>query len=160
MKKRSIRNLLAVLLLIGCSNADKKDKANDSNDSTANGTASQAGSLLTGCYRQIIDRDSIVLNITERNGTVTGTAAFKNYQKDSSRGTVKGKRENGQLVLLYEFFSEGMNSVMELVFKPAPDGMIKGSGELVNRGDTVVFKNKTAIAFPEQDKLIRIKCAD
>jgi hypothetical protein len=155
-----MKYLTFILLLIACNNADKENKGGDNRDSGANGTATQPGSLLTGCYRQIIDRDSIILNINESNGMVTGTAAFKNYQKDSSHGTVKGKRQNGQLVLLYDFFSEGMHSVMELVFKPAPDGMIRGTGELLNRGDTVFFKNKNAITFPEQDKLIRIKCPD
>src|SRR4051812_19511817 len=69
---------------------------------------------ISGCYMQVIARDTIIANLQQNNSTVSGTLMFDNYEKDASKGSVTGSVDGDIIRLLYSFASEGMNSVMEV----------------------------------------------
>ncbi len=154
--KQIFASIFLLSFFISCTNDENTTAAVEKKDEQPKNSADTL--LISGCYLKVYERDSIYLDIHNRDSIISGTVAFKNYQKDSSHGTVEGKVQDGKLILWYDFFSEGMQSVMQLAFKPTPDGMIRGTGELLNKGDTVYFRNIDSLQFAEKDKLIRVKC--
>ena len=83
---------------------------------------------------------------------------FDNYEKDASHGTVKGQLQNGNIVLWYNFNSEGMHSVMEAVLKPVSSGLIRGIADITNRGDTALLQHDK-LNFDPANTLERFDCS-
>ena len=96
-----------------------------------------------GCYIANLAKDVYTLNIkTQVGANVTGTLAFKNFEKDSSGGTFVGTYQNGTLLGDYSFASEGMNSVLQTIFKKSGNTFIRGYGEMNATGDRFADLNK------------------
>ncbi len=139
---------------------------NDSVNTTAEKKGStQPGQVLpvstedfSGCYRKVLQRDTILLQIQQSGDSVSGTMSFDNYQKDSSSGTVKGSVQKDTIVLWYNFFSEGMHSVMEIILKKTEDGLVRAVGPIESRGDTALFRNHNELKFDPQQTLKKIVC--
>ncbi len=95
----------------------------------------QDSSSILGCYIATIGNDVYTLNIqSQENGKAFGTLAFKNYQKDSSSGMFTGSYQDGILLGDYAFRSEGMDSVMQVVFKKTGQDFVRGYGEMNAEG--------------------------
>jgi hypothetical protein len=148
--------LLAAVLVASCTNSSTPVKEPEK-ASTETSPVPQKNSY-SGCYRQVIKRDTILLRLQQSGTALTGVMAFDNYEKDSSHGTVNGSVENGLLVLWYRFFSEGMESVMQFVLRPSESGMIRGTGEIINRGDTALFKDLGSLQFDTNAGLMKAPC--
>jgi hypothetical protein len=155
MKKYS---LYFFLLLTACSNSsDPSDVNNDSSRVLINDNNGSMNEGLSGCYRQVIGRDTILLQLEEYNARFTGKMEFDNFEKDASNGTVKGHLENGNIVLWYDFNSEGMQSVMEVILKPVSLGLIRAVGDVTSKGDTVLL-NHDKINFDPSNTLYQVDC--
>lgn len=103
---------------------------------------------IVGCYAMNSNKDVYTLNVISQEGkNVTGTLAFKNFEKDSSRGTFTGTYNNGILLGKHAFTSEGMDSVMEVAFKKVGDYFVRGYGPVSNEGTQ--FANPTTIKYDE-----------
>ena len=86
---------------------------------------------IKGCYIASLGQDVYTLKIeSEESGEFTGSLSFKNFQKDSSSGTYIGTYKDGILLGDYSFQSEGMFSVMQVIFKREGDIFIRGFGDL------------------------------
>lgn len=84
---------------------------------------------IKGCYVAHLANDVYSLKITMQNSKdVEGILVFYNAEKDSSYGAFKGTYENGILYGNYSFRSEGMDSVMDVIFKKVANGFQRGSG--------------------------------
>jgi hypothetical protein len=153
---RFISIAMAVVMATSCANSSTSATGSE-NDSTATSPVSQKMSY-SGCYRQVIKRDTILLRLQQSGAALTGVMAFDNYEKDSSHGTINGSVENGLLVFWYRFFSEGTESVMQVVLRPTESGMIRATGEMINRGDTALFKDPGALQFDNNAGLIKVAC--
>lgn len=95
-----------------------------------------------GCYVSRTGNDVYTLNIQNQTGeNVSGALAFKNYQKDSSSGTFDGTYKDGILLGDYSFQSEGMFSVMQVIFKKMEGGFVRGYGEVNDEGTRFVDVN-------------------
>ncbi len=102
-----------------------------------NGTPSPVATSdsIEGCYVATLAKDVYTLTIASQQGsTFNGTLSFKNFEKDSSSGTYAGTYENGILLGDYSFASEGMNSVMQVIFKKTASGFIRGYGDVDETG--------------------------
>lgn len=115
---------------------------------------------LDGCYIRVMGRDTLLLQLKQTGEKITGTMHFDNYEKDSSKGTVEGKLEDGKLVLWYSFTSEGMQSFSEQILKPSGNDLILGYGNIDVRHDSAFIKDKSAVTFSEKDKLVQTSCAN
>ena len=105
-----------------------------------------AGNSVMGCYEAELGKDLYSLAILSQSGEAfEGTLRFKNYQKDSSSGPYKGTYIDGILFGEYSFRSEGMDSVIEVLFKKSEDGFIRGYGKLNAAGDR--FANLNNITY-------------
>ncbi len=101
---------------------------------------------IKGCYVALLAKDVYTLTILSQNGeSVSGTLAFKNFEKDSSSGTFSGTYKNGILLGDYFFQSEGMNSVMQVIFKKQESDFIRGFGDMNTEGTS--FTNLNTITY-------------
>jgi hypothetical protein len=88
----------------------------------------------------------------------TGRMMFDNYQKDGSRGTVKGRDKDGIVHLWYDFHSEGMRSVMEIYFKREGDKLVRGIGKMEVKGDTTYYVDPESIAYSATESFEQTDC--
>jgi len=103
-------------------------------------------SSIKGCYVARLSKDVYTLTILSQSGeSFEGTLSFKNFEKDSSSGTYKGTYKDGILLGRYSFQEEGMNSVMQVIFKKQGSEFIRGYGALNETGDG--FADLNAITY-------------
>lgn len=147
-----------IFLLAACNNNAVNTTAKKTDSTQAAQTLPAASIDLSGCYRKVLQRDTVLLHLQQSGDSVSGTMSFKNYEKDSSTGTVKGSVQKDTIVLWYNFFSEGMHSVMEIVLKNTEDGLVRAVGPFEAKGDTSFFKNHNALKFDPQQTLKKVEC--
>ncbi len=100
------------------------------------------------------------MNITTQNNKqVAGTLEFKNFEKDSSHGTLVGIYENDLLVGDYSFSSEGMNSVRQVAFKKSQNGFVEGFGDVETKGNKEVFKDSSKLTFDNSYEFKKVVCS-
>lgn len=152
-----MKNCIALLLLcfcIGC--------ADNTGGTTDTSVVEQADTLAVapanGCYRLIVKRDTMVVNIQQQGNAITGSMVFDNYEKDGSSGTIQGTIEGDIIKVWYDFQSEGMRSFMEVYFKLQQESLIRGLGTVATRGDTSFYSNPADIRFTEEMVYRKISC--
>jgi uncharacterized protein YxeA len=93
-------------------------------------------SSIKGCYVATLSKDVYTLVFLSSEGeNFEGTLSFKNFEKDSSSGTFAGTYKDNILLGDYSFDSEGMHSVMPVIFKKTDEGFVRGYGEMNQTGD-------------------------
>ena len=98
---------------------------------------------IRGCYVATLGKDIYTLTILSQQGeSFKGTLSFKNFEKDSSSGTFKGIYKTGILLGDYSFNSEGINSIMQVIFKKLGNSFIRGFGDMNNEGTRFADINK------------------
>ena len=161
-----------ILLLIATSCNEATDTAQLKADTThltfrttknnpVNNTAKSAGTYdsLSGCYRYIQKRDTIKLKLTVKDTTVNGELAFDNYQIDGSSGTIQGIIRNNQVIVYYNFASEGMQSVREVVFLFRGKKLVQADTQDMSfRNDTAIYKDHQQINFDTSRIFSPVNC--
>lgn len=90
---------------------------------------------IIGCYVSRLAQDVYTLKITgQKDGMFTGSLSFDNFEKDSSSGIYVGTYSNDVLLGDYSFASEGLNSVMEVIFKKDGENFVRGYGDMNSEG--------------------------
>lgn len=128
-------------------NSNKEDAVVYVPNQTSNNTDNEIPTNdIEGCYVAGSANDVYTLNVQNLQGqNVLGTLSFKNFQKDSSSGSISGTY-NGQVLLAdYSFNSEGVASVMQVIFKKSGDSFIRGYGEM--NSDGTRFANLNNITY-------------
>jgi len=157
--------LVALFFTAACTNsANEPTGSADSNATIHNNledtiVTSAKPVQLSGCYKMIMKRDTAKMEITLRDSTVTGTLDYLFYEKDKSRGTIKGVIRNEMLFADYTFASEGTTSVREVVFKIEGDTLIPGFGDLTEKENKLVFTNRQALQFQPANPFLKVSCA-
>ena len=145
--------------LASCNNTHKNQGPNTKDTSAATiGQKNTPITNLTGCYLRTQQRDTLALRLEHDGKDVKGRLTFDNFEKDGSTGSVKGTVTGDILKLIYDFQSEGMQSVMDVYFKVADGGLIHGIGEVNVKTDTTYFADTTQINYPEANKLLKVPC--
>jgi len=147
----------AVVLFISC-NYKAKDKENSKETTTDPGTEKSV-SVVDGCYMKITGRDTVILMLEQIGDELTGKMLFDNYQKDGSRGSVSGKVEGEIVKIWYDFFAEGIHSVMEINFKNENEKLVRGIGDIDVKGDTAYYKDPAGIGYSESETFTKTGCA-
>lgn len=111
---------------------------------------------IKGCYVARLVKDVYTLNIqSQKGGTFTSILSFKNFEKDSSSGTYIGTYKDGILLGDYSFNSEGVDSVIQVIFKKSGDTFIRGFGDMDSTGthfynfNNITFDSKQTFIFAE-----------
>jgi hypothetical protein len=149
-----------VLFLLSCNNSSGDATAANEDSITSEKDEQNVDNSLSGCYRQLVGRDTIDLRLNQSGNSLTGTLSFDNFEKDASSGTVKGEVVNNQAVLWYDFDSEGMHSVMEIIYQPDEGGLVRAVGDMRTQGDTALFTDRTSIRFDRGQTLKKVECSE
>lgn len=114
-----IIGILAIIVILGAILAYSKK----------NNTPSEAS--IVGTYVANLGNDVYTLEITSQEDEhVEGSLVFNNFEKDSSAGTLSGTYADGILLGDYTFDSEGMTSVMQVIFMKQGDNFVRGYGDV------------------------------
>lgn len=113
-----------------------------------------------GCYAYKLNGSKIELQLRyiANSDSITGTLDFAFAEKDSNKGTIKGKIANTVLIADYTFQSEGMESMRQVAFKLKDDKAILGYGEMTPDGTH--FKDVAKVKFDSGIQLTRTDCTD
>jgi len=152
--------LLMISLAMMAACEDRSENRNSQTDSivvTAPAKPADDAGPVAGCYMGVLGRDTFAASLQQNGNIITGTLSFDNYEKDGSKGTVKGELRDNVLKLHYSFASEGMNSVMEVYFKEQDGSLVRGIGEMNTRGDTAYFVDPASIKY-DGSSLKKIDC--
>jgi len=100
-----------------------------------------------GSYVANLSKDVYTLTILSQEGeSFKGELDIKNFEKDSSTGTLVGTYKNGILLADYTFQSEGTVSVNQVIFKKTIDGFVRGYGD-VDEATGTRFTNLNNITY-------------
>lgn len=111
---------------------------------------------IKGCYATEPSRVDYRIAIqSQEGGNVSGTLSFRNFEKDSSKGTFVGTYKDGILLGDYTFQSEGMTSVMQVIFKKSGTDFIRGYGQM--NADGTKFSDLSRITYDSKDNLSLFK---
>lgn len=149
--------IILLALLLACNSRENTTTEENSIPLSVNKDTT-VNNDITGCYLQVLQKDTIVANLKQEGNQVSGVLLFDNYEKDGSAGTVTGTREGKILKLRYDYQSEGLSSVMDLFFEINDDKLIRGVGDMETKGDTAYFINPSLVTYPADTRLYRISC--
>lgn len=118
-----------------------------------------AESSMKGCYVARLGEDIYTLKIeNENNDIISGLLSYNNYQKDSSAGVFSGTYKDDILLGDYSFFSEGMFSIREVIFKKEGNTFIQGFGPVETEGNKETFIDIKDIYFDTNSIFIKEDC--
>jgi hypothetical protein len=110
--------------------------------------ANTTAETVTGCYISKLNKDVYTLKIDSQNGQdIEGSLNYKNFEKDSSSGSLNGTYKNGIIVGDYTFDSEGMHSIRQVTFKKVPTGFVQGFGPVTVVDNRESFKDLNDISY-------------
>ena len=148
---------LAIISQSSCNN--NANTTSPEEDTTKADTTHLSGGLVRECYAQI-GKDTVLLSIiVNQSNAVNGTLFIHRSGKDINQGNLDGKLTNDTLLAEYTFYSEGRQSVREVVFLKKDDAMIEGYGEVEDRNGKMIFKNTGTLKFDDKMKLKKVDCA-
>ena len=111
---------------------------------------------IPGCYMKIVGRDTAILMLEQKGKNFTGKMLYDNYEKDGSRGNVKGIEDKEIIKLWYDFDSEGMHSVMEVYFKKENGKLLRGVGDMDAKTDTTYFIS--GVNYSDKEAFTKVDC--
>lgn len=157
---------LLSFLFLNCNNADDTKASGadsgaiitDTNRQDVDSNPVNSSDAITGCYMRVMGRDTLAAHLEQNGNDISGRLTYDNYEKDGSTGTVNGRLENGILKLVYVFQTEGMTSTMETYFKVQNQALVPGTGEMVQRGDTLSFSNPGTLQYDATMLLTKTDC--
>ncbi|CAN5268090.1 hypothetical protein BH09BAC2_BH09BAC2_01440 [soil metagenome] len=141
---------ILLLLIVACNSPEKQ--------TTEQSVVPENTEDATGCYMQVLKRDTFAIKIEQSDNNISGKLMFDNYEKDGSTGTVHGTIEGNILKLWYNFASEGMNSVMEIYFKKEGQTLLRGIGNIASKDDSTYYSDPASIKYHADQTLSRTSC--
>ena len=112
---------------------------------------------VSGCYRHTRGRDTLLVQLVQNGGRLAGRMRFDNYQIDGSMGTVTGNVSGDTLFLWYDFLSEGMRSVREMIFMKKGEDLMMAEGPFTLRGYSTLLNH---IELKYAEVLQQVQCKD
>lgn len=140
------------LIVVSCNSENANKQSGDSTakviavDTTFTATNPRKSS--SDCYVYTKNRDTAWLKLNMEGEELTGELNYNLFEKDSNKGKIAGEMKGDTIIAEYTFDSEGMRSVREVVFVKKGDGNIyEGTGEVMEKGGKMVFKDRSALKF-------------
>lgn len=116
-----------------------------------------ASSTLQTCYMEAVKKDSVFVSLEDNLGTLTGKMRYKNFEKDSSYGTLVGFKNADTLKLMYTFQSEGTTSEREIYFVLKGDQLLEGIGPHTEDGTKSTYSIPSKLKF-DGHALTQVDC--
>ena len=152
--------LLGWFLFAGACNNNGKSSAEINSDTVVNNTAATAiiDSLSSGCFSQVVDRDTALLQIQQKGNTVNGTLSYNIYQKDRNDGTLQAEVSGDIIKGWYLFKSEGIISVREVSWKINGEELWPAMGEMIPKNDTMMFAQPAKLRYENSRPFKKVPC--
>ena len=112
------------------------------------------------CYFYTNGRDTVQLRVEDVPNGLTGKLVYKIYGKDSNDGSFAGKISGDTLFADYNFMSEGVASVRQIVFLIKDGKATEGLGSMQEKDGKMIFKNLKDITFKTGLVLTKADCGD
>ena len=160
-----MKYILYILLfskLMACNDISQANNRSATSQSSDSGTTissqpeERSVNDIPGCYMKIIGRDTAILMLEQKGNMFTGRMLYDNYEKDGSRGTIKGKEDKEIIRLWYDFDSEGMHSIMEVYFKKENGKLLRGVGDMDAKTDTIYFIS--GVNYSDKEAFTKVDC--
>ncbi|MCT2563997.1 hypothetical protein [Chryseobacterium herbae] len=110
------------------------------------------------CYMAVTGKDSVFASIDDNLGTITGKLAYKNNEKDSSKGDVTGFKSGDTLKLTYEFQAEGTKSKRDIFFIQKDNTLTEGIGDHKEEDGQSKYADEKNISYKDGQKLEPADC--
>lgn len=117
--------------LMACTTKDNQTKTNS----------------IIGHYVYQSNGDTIVLDLKQKSDSVFGDLKYAFSGKDKNIGKIAGVLQDSLIIADYNFMSEGILSLREVVFKLTDQGVIEGYGEIEENNGKVIFSDKGNLNF-------------
>ena len=152
--------LLGFILLCGSCNNEGKTSAEMKGDSTIGAITPKPinDTVSSGCYSQIMARDTSFLQIESKDSTINGALSYNIFQKDRNDGTLQADVTGDILTGWYLFRSEGIISVRQVAWKIKGTELWPGIGEVVQKNDTMVFSSPDKLRFDSTRPFKKVPC--
>lgn len=159
MKKYIVVGALSVLAM-SCNKKNEKVKPIVTTDSLENPAEPVVDTLgaRTFCYLGVTGKDSVFVSLDDNLGTFSGKMAYKNSEKDSSKGELFGFRSGDTLKLTYEFASEGTTSKRDIYFIQKDNVLTEGIGDQKDENGTMRYADEKKITYKDGQKLETADC--
>lgn len=149
-------------LLTACNSENADKKTADSTELIAEDTTFTATKPAEGnsteCYTYTKSRDTIAMKLNIAGEEYTGELDYRFFEKDKSKGTFAGEMKGDTLIAEYTFDAEGMRSVREVVFLRKNGNLVEGFGDVDEKGDKVIFKDRSKLSFGDAVVLTKQPC--
>ncbi|WP_226064796.1 hypothetical protein [Kaistella polysaccharea] len=116
-------------------------------------------STVQTCYMEASGKDTLFMTLEDNLGTFIGKMRYKNFEKDSSFGTLIGNQNGDTIKLVYNFESEGTTSDREIYFLKKDGQLIEGIGDYETEGSNSTYKSPLKIKF-EGHALKQVDCTN
>ena len=110
------------------------------------------------CYLGVLKNDTIRMQITIKDSVVEGKLSYRFFEKDKNDGTLSGRMKGDTLFAAYTFQSEGSESIREVAFLKKGNTFTEGYGDVEEKDNTVVFKDKSKLDFNSKMILTETDC--
>ena len=158
----SIRNilLLSFTMLGSTCHNEGRTSTETKNDSAGNNSVSTINidSLPSGCYSQIVARDTSFLQLENKDSSINGALTYNIFQKDRNDGTLQAEVSADILKGWYLFKAEGIISVREVAWKIKDNELWPGSGEVIQKNDTMFFSAPDKLQYDSIHPFKKVAC--
>lgn len=95
--EKAIKALLGLVLVAGSCNNEGKPSTRSEKDTITSSPSVVRDTLSSGCYSQIVQRDTSSLQLQKKESSLTGALSYSIYQKDRNDGTVMAE-QSGEIL--------------------------------------------------------------
>ncbi|EFK56026.1 hypothetical protein HMPREF0766_13229 [Sphingobacterium spiritivorum ATCC 33861] len=151
MRRSILKGILILtsgILLVSCQSSGRSESTKDS-------ITNADSNPVPVTYSYQNNGDTIVLQLTNLEGKVTGELAYQIKEKDRNTGSIEGVLTDSLLLADYTFQSEGTTSVRQVAFKFKGDTVIEGYGDIEERDGKMVFKEPEKLHFIAEMPLVK-----
>lgn len=166
---RAVATMSLSFILFACNSEPAPAEANGGTDTTAqpdtnvvneaDAPQTKPDPLSGQCFAKMTANDTVILKFTARDTLVEGVLSYRYSEKDKNEGTINGVMRGDTLIADYNFISEGINSVRQVIFLKRNNRMIEGFGNVVDDRGKMVFENTAALTFDESLTLTATDCS-
>lgn len=148
--------LFLFIAFVACNNSSSNSNAASS---TPESLVNQPSEPLPICYAFTSATDTIDLKLLiQTNQTVTGDLVYKLSGKDINQGTIRGTLKNDTIFADYNFWSEGKESIRQIVFLKSDSTITEGFGPVEEINGEMRFTKDAVHDFSKGLKLFLTNC--
>ena len=147
---------LIVIVTVLAWNCKEEKKSDSHNEMEITETKGDVPILEEGCYGYDKNNNTVLFEIEETTGPVSGNLMYHLEGKDKNTGRFEGTVKEDKLIGTYTFTSEGKESSREVAFLIKEKQLIEGYGELNEEG--TAFKSYGSINYSSVMPLAKKEC--